>query len=205
SILPAAIAGAGIEIRDRLAAVVEVLGFDRAGQRNHNAYERRRPTRSTQLQPIHVGDAARRSVDIEDQPQSMATGAERDCAAWCRGPRLPAAGIRHLDRSGHVCAVYFEVQRATGSGGCNPEREIVLAVGGDVDRVLEPLAGTRPSNVVTAARVSRRFDVDVRGAELTSLVAHRAVVVGDALTSFVEFLGLDNARDGPRRASLPPS
>src|SRR5207302_6760779 len=74
----------------------------------------------------------------------------------------------------------------------------------DVDRVLQPLTGARPADVVTAgATVGRVLDVDAFArSELSAVIAGVVVVVRDTLAAEVELLDLDLAGDRRRRAAV---
>src|SRR5262249_45784882 len=115
---------------------------------------------------------------------------------------LPAAGVGDGQRAGDVGAVHFQVEGAAGAAGGDAKLNVVAAGAGDVDGVLEPLASLGPADVVAAARVGRGLDVHAVGAVLAAVVGCIGVVVGDALAAVVVILGLDHARDRPRRAAV---
>src|SRR5258708_39648555 len=90
-----------------------------------------------------------------------------------------------------------------GAGGAvvgHAEGEVVIAGRADVDRVAQPLAGVGVADVVAAARIGRRLDVDAGLAIGGAFVGGGRVVVGDAFPAAVEILDLDQAGDGGGRA-----
>src|SRR2546423_5241729 len=104
--------------------------------------------------------------------------------------RLPAPGLRHRHRAGDIHAVDFDVERDRRGGGVDLRRadgDVVLAVGGDVYGIGEPLPSLEVvDGVTTADRLGGGNDVDVLGgAELpVAEVALGQIVIGDGFAAF---------------------
>src|SRR2546423_15691104 len=81
--------------------------------------------------------------------------------------RLPAPGLRHRHRAGDIHAVDLDVERDRRGGGVDLRRadgDVVLAVGGDVYGVGEPLAGLEVvDRIAAAARLGGGDDVNGLG------------------------------------------
>src|SRR5690606_3087280 len=117
------------------------------------------------------------------------------------------AGAGKGPYAGEVGAGHPDAHRAGGVGRGDAEVERVAAGVGDVGRVVEPLAGDHPAEIKTAAGVGGTFDVHaLGGAVAVARVGGGVVVVGDALATGVEVLGLDarggRSGDGPRFAAV---
>lgn len=121
------------------------------------------------------------------------------------GEGSPPSGHRHAHRAGEVDAVDLHVEPAAGHFAAGVQLDQVRTGSGDVDRVLQPLAGL---DVVDgeAARVGagrRGDDVDVFArAVLPAGVAGHEVVIGEALSAEVEVLRFERAGNGERQAQI---
>src|SRR5439155_9745879 len=81
----------------------------------------------------------------------------------------------------------------------------IVAGGGDVDGVFEPLASRRPAHVVAAAGVGARFDVHLFARSiLTAIIWNIGIVISDARPADIEILSLDYTRDCPGCAAVRP-
>src|SRR3984957_10509689 len=103
------------------------------------------------------------------------------------GPGLQAAGGGVVDVAGEVGAGGAgDVQAVGGAAGRGqPQGDRVGAGRGHVDRVVEPLPGAGPSDVVAAAGVGAGLEVDAVGAVAVGGAVDRGDVVGRALPAGV--------------------
>src|ERR1035441_3565222 len=73
---------------------------------------------------------------------------------------------------------------------------------GHVDRIAEPLSGSRPSEVVAPARVGGHFQVDAIGAVTVRRSIDRSNVIGNPLAAGVIILCLHRAGNGCGSAAV---
>ncbi len=94
----------------------------------------------------------------------------------------------------------FDVERSAARFLRDPHVERIRAGRSDFDGVLQPLASFDPADVVTAAAIACRLDVDAVGAIGAAGVAGRRVVIGDLFAADVVVLELHFSRKGNRSA-----
>src|SRR5262249_15613681 len=116
-------------------------------------------------------------------------------------PRLPAAGVENRPAPADVCSVDFEMVRAPGVGRGDARIEVIVTGDRDGQSVLKPLPRIDPSDVVAAAPVSRRFDVQLVTAMDCAGIARAEIVIGDSFTPVVVIYGLNPAGNGPGGAA----
>ncbi len=158
-LLPDGVGNACLPRRDRRAGGRGRLRRRRVGGRHEgrNGRIRRRGSRR-EAEPVQV-EARRVKVDA----QHVLARRQADAALGDGRPGLPCAGIGHRQRPGDVRTVHLKVELACAAGRGNTEAGRVGTAGLDVDRVLQPLPGGNPADVITRAGIGGRFNIDVIG------------------------------------------
>src|ERR1041384_3768432 len=80
----------------------------------------------------------------------------------------------------------------------NAEKQPIEAGRSDVDGIIQPFAGARESDVVTAAGIGTGFDVHTFRAILAALIHRIGIGIGQFLSALIEVFRLDQAREGRR-------
>src|SRR5205085_447904 len=109
-----------------------------------------------------------------------------------------SAGAAERPGAGLVNATELDVDfPAVARGRGVAEVEGIVAGGGDVDRVLEPLPRLHPADVVSTAGIGGGLEIDASRAVSAAIVTRVEIVEGDPLAAVVEVFCLDR---GCRRA-----
>ena len=121
-------------------------------------------------------------------------GLEVHRALHC-GPDLEVLGVGHVDGTGQIGAVAFQMKSRTALGGGDVERDPVVAGSGNPNGVGRPFALVGPSERVAASAAFAEVHAAVRSIE-PAFVGIAAVGVGVAGAAVVVVLGLDDAGNG---------
>src|SRR4051812_3220097 len=127
------------------------------------------------------------------KPDHVGAGGEADRRGDCT-VRLGGGGRGHRDGAADDDAVHLDVHRLARAGGGHAQVHVVGAPAGDVDRVLHPLSGGGPADVVAGGLgATGGLDVDiVTGARAVRVaaVSGGGVVEADPFPAHVVVLGL---------------
>ena len=80
---------------------------------------------------------------------------------------------------------------AAAVAGGDAQQEPVDSRRGDIDGIVQPLAGAGEPDVVAGAGIGAGFDVDTFGTILAALIGGILIGIGEALAAEIEILGLD--------------
>ena len=205
--------GRGHVVGDALPAGVVVRRLDGAGHRGRGPAERLVAGAAATAAAAARAEGERHVVEVPPvgvlvHPQRLLPGRQRD-AGVDRRPGLVAARVGDGDRAGQVGAGGVRDVQRVGDPvrGRHPERDRVGAGRGHVDRVVEPLPGRRPADVVGAGAgvvggVGGRLEVDPVGAVAVGGPVGGGDVVGDALAAGVVVGRVDGAWHRRRGAAV---
>src|SRR6185295_5469966 len=143
-----------------------------------------------------------RADSLEVEADDMRARCQRDIPRGNGRPRLPSAGIGHIDRSRSVDTVDLDMEPSSGAEIRDAYRERIGGRRGDANRVFQPLVSLHLPDVVAPAGVGRCLDVDVCRSIGAKRIAGRRVEVADALSAAVEVLCLDFSGNRVRRCAI---
>ena len=120
--------------------------------------------------------------------------------------RVPRPGVGNRQRTRFVFPVDENPEAATGPFGRHPCLEGIGAAGGDVDRIVHPLAGGRPPHhmVVGGGRVARNIH-PVGQAVLPAFIGGGGIVIRHAVAADIEVFHFHRSRHRPGRAAIGPA
>src|SRR5439155_23046345 len=118
---------------------------------------RRVCARSSQDKVIVISNCAISSVAVHHQPHDMLSCGEAEVVYGQSPPGLPAAAVGISHRPGLVHPIKLHVKSAAISAGSDAHLESVTAIHQGVDGVPQPFACSGPTDIESAARVSRGF------------------------------------------------
>lgn len=166
-----------VAVADALPAKIVILRFDEPGDD-----VRRTAERTGRRQGL--GNLERLEVDpvleVDHDSQRLSAGGKRERRCRDGGVGISSAGLGHRDRAGHVRAVDFDVERATGQRRTDAGRDCVDAWMINGDTVGEPFACPQPAD--RKSTLLRHLYIGIVGAidEAEVLGAAAEVAVADA-------------------------
>ena len=178
------------------AAVVEVLGLERVGQRDNAGEGRARRRGDPDLVHVEV-------LLLGHQPEDVLAGRKGDAPLGHPGEGVEVAGWRYGDGAGDVVGVDLDPEGAGRGATRDAQGDLVLSRRLDVDRIFEPFPGLEVvHHEASAGGIERDNDVHtVAGAVLAAGVARDVVVIGDAFAAVVEVFGLERPGQRDRRSA----
>ena len=163
----------------------------------------RRHAPGTSSEVVQVAQPSGCSVRIDDDPQHVGSGGQRNAADDDRPPRLPAAGVRHHQRTGRIDAVDLDMKRSA-SSRLTPRALRACSW---------PSPPPTPSTSATRQPRHNSSEYPPPISDVVSMstsvwrycprrIARRQIVVGNPLSPFVKLFRFDQTGDG---GAVPPN